>query len=128
MKEAIKPANISPFARPTVETILASPPGTFIKLLEDSVDPERSAEVDAVVRLTFSDLNRSWAIRIRRGIAEVTEKVPEKVDASIELPRPVWAQISAGETNLEIAIYSGRVEFNGEPEALDAVMNCFEMV
>jgi alkyl sulfatase BDS1-like metallo-beta-lactamase superfamily hydrolase len=55
-----KPPAVSFFGTPSVKAVLATPPGTFVKLLETQVDPEKSAEVMKSIKITFSDLNQSW--------------------------------------------------------------------
>jgi alkyl sulfatase BDS1-like metallo-beta-lactamase superfamily hydrolase len=120
-----KPPEVSFFGLPTVETVLATPPGTYLKLLEVQVDPEKSAALEKVVKVTFTDLNRSWGLHVRRGVAEVTENVPQKVDVTLELPRDVWAQIALGEITLEEAITSGKASVKGSQKALTAVFSSF---
>jgi alkyl sulfatase BDS1-like metallo-beta-lactamase superfamily hydrolase len=78
-----------------------------------------------VVKVTFTDLNRSWGLHIRRGVAEVTESVPQKVDVTLELQRNVWAQIALGKITLEDAITSGKASVKGSQKALIAVFNSF---
>ncbi|NIT40501.1 MAG: hypothetical protein GTN46_02940 [Gammaproteobacteria bacterium] len=58
-------------------------------------------------------------------MAEVTEVVPDKVDATLSLPRLVWAQIVLKETTLQEAIASGKATVEGSAETLSAVFNSF---
>ena len=120
-----KPPKVSFFGMPTVQNVLATPPGTYLKLLEGQIDPEKSAQVQKVVKVTFTDLNRSWSVHVRRGVVEVTERVPETVDATLALPREMWARIALKETTLEEAIASGKVTVKGNQEALTAVFGSF---
>ena len=55
--------------------MLATPPGTFLEILEFNVDPVVSADVATTARITFTDLDRAWAVHMRRGVAEVSEVV-----------------------------------------------------
>jgi alkyl sulfatase BDS1-like metallo-beta-lactamase superfamily hydrolase len=77
------------------------------------------------VQIIFSDLGQSWALHVRRGVAEVTEVVPDQVDATLSLPRLVWAQMVLNETTLENAIASGEATVAGSVETLSAVFNSF---
>jgi alkyl sulfatase BDS1-like metallo-beta-lactamase superfamily hydrolase len=77
------------------------------------------------VQITFSDLGQSWALHVRRGVAEVTEIVPDAVDVTLSLPRLVWAQIVLNETSLEEVITSGEATVQGSAETLSAVFNSF---
>lgn len=116
------------FGKPTVEGILASAPGTTLKLLEINIDPEKSANVDRVVTVTFTDLKKSWALHVRRGVAEVNENVPEKVDATIGLPRKSFARIITGDTTLTKEIEAGTAKVQGSQEAVTEVLNSFDKV
>jgi alkyl sulfatase BDS1-like metallo-beta-lactamase superfamily hydrolase len=105
--------------------VLATPPGTYLKFLEAQIDPEHSKDLESTVQVTFADLDKSWALHVRRGVAEVTEVVPEQVDASLSLSRLVWAQMVLNEITLEQAITSGDATVEGSVETLNAVFNSF---
>jgi len=72
--------------------VLSTPPGTYLKFLEVQIDPEKSEDLQSIVQITFANLDKSWALHVRRGVAEVTEVVPDQVDATLSLPRLVWAR------------------------------------
>jgi len=76
--------------------------------------------------VTFTDLERSWSVHVRRGVAEVSESVPETVDATLELPRPVWARIVLKEITLEEAMATGKASVKGRQKVLNAVFGSFE--
>lgn len=120
-----RPLEVHFFGSPTVEAVLATPPGTYLKLLETKIDPAKAARVEKVAKVTFTDLGLSWALHVRRGVAEVTESVPEEVDVTLELPRPVWARIALRETTLEDAIASKEASFEGDQKALSLVFGSF---
>jgi len=119
-----KPPAISLLPAPSTSSVLATPPGTYLKLLETQIDPERSKDLD-IVQITFADLNRSWALHVRRGVAEVTEFVPDNVDATLSLPRLVWAKIVLKETTLQESLSSGMATLEGSEETLLASFNSF---
>ena len=106
-------------------SVLATPPGTYLKFLEAQIDPEKSKDVNTIVQITFADLAKSWALHVRRGVAEVTEVVPDQVDASLSLPRLVWAQMVLNEITIEKAIASGDATVEGSVETVSAVLNSF---
>jgi alkyl sulfatase BDS1-like metallo-beta-lactamase superfamily hydrolase len=120
-----KPPAISFLPDPTTASVLATPPGTYLKFLEAQIDPEKSKDLESVVQITFSDLGQSWGLHVRRGVAEVTELVPDTVDVTLSLPRLVWAQIVLNETSFEEAIASGEATVEGSAETLSAVFNSF---
>jgi alkyl sulfatase BDS1-like metallo-beta-lactamase superfamily hydrolase len=120
-----EPPAISFLPDPTTDSVLATPPGTYLKFLEAQIDPEKSKDLESIVQIIFSDLGQSWALHVRRGVAEVTEVVPDQVDATLSLPRLVWAQMVLNETTLENAIASGEATVAGSVETLSAVFNSF---
>jgi alkyl sulfatase BDS1-like metallo-beta-lactamase superfamily hydrolase len=121
-----KPPKVSLFPPPTTESILATPPGTFLRLMEAQIDPAKSAGVEKTVKLTFTDLKKSWAIHVRRGVAEVTESMPEMVDATLSLKREIWAQIVLKNLSMEQAVSSGSAKISGSREDFTAVFGAFE--
>jgi alkyl sulfatase BDS1-like metallo-beta-lactamase superfamily hydrolase len=121
-----KPPKASFFAPPNVGTLLATPPGTHLKLMEAQIDPEKSASLEKTVKVTFTDLKKSWAIHVRRGVAEVTEVMPEKVDATLSLKRGTWAQIVLKELPMDKAISFGKAKVSGSKEDFEAVFGAFE--
>ncbi len=122
------PSPVSFFGDPSTESILATPPGTFVKLLEISIDPAASANVQRIASVNFSDLDRTWALHVRRGVAEVSENVPENVDVSITLPRLTWAKMVIREITLADAIASGDASVEGEQGALEEILATFGAV
>ena len=121
-----KPPAVSFLPEPTTTSVLATPPGTYLKFLEAQIDPEKSKDLQSIVQINFADLNKSWALHIRRGVAEVSEVVPDQVDATLSVPRLVWAQMVLNETTLKDAIASGEAIVEGSAETLSAVFNSFD--
>jgi alkyl sulfatase BDS1-like metallo-beta-lactamase superfamily hydrolase len=120
-----QPAKFSFFPTPTVAAVLATPPGTYLKLIEAQIDPAKSAELEKTIKITFTDGKDSWALHVRYGVAELTNGVPEKVDATHELPRLVWAQMVLGETTQAQAIASKKATVTGSQKDLTAVFASF---
>jgi alkyl sulfatase BDS1-like metallo-beta-lactamase superfamily hydrolase len=113
------------WGNPTPDNILRTEPGTYLKLLESYIDPVASARVQRIAKVTFKDLGRSWALHVRRGVAEVSETIPSKVDVVIELPRVAWAQIVIHQKTLADAIKAGEATINGDRQALEEILASF---
>ncbi len=116
------------FGKPTPENVLRTPPGTYLKLLETYIDPALSADVQRVAKVTFNDLDRSWALHVRRGVAEVSEVVPDEVDVTISLPRLTWAQIAIRQQTLAGAVEAGEATVDGDITALEEILASFGAV
>ena len=69
-----------------------------------------------------------WAFHARQGLAEMSENVPEEVDATIELPFWTFAEVLTGDTTLAKQIESGTAKVEGSQEALTEVIGSFDKV
>jgi alkyl sulfatase BDS1-like metallo-beta-lactamase superfamily hydrolase len=123
-----KPPAMMLFGKATVDGILAADPLETLKLLEVNIDPIKSAAVSRIVEIKLTDKKGSWAVHVRRGVAEVSKNVPEKVDATIEIPFRNFAEIMAGDTTLPKQIEAGTAKVKGSREALDEVIDSFDKV
>jgi alkyl sulfatase BDS1-like metallo-beta-lactamase superfamily hydrolase len=94
--------------------------------MEAQIDPKKSASLEKTVKVTFTDLKKSWAIHVRRGVAEVTQAMPEKVDATLSLKREVWAEIVLKKLSMDKAISSGKAKVSGSKKDFAAVFGAFE--
>jgi alkyl sulfatase BDS1-like metallo-beta-lactamase superfamily hydrolase len=121
-----KPPKVNFFGVPTAAALLATPPGTHLKLMEAQIDPKKSAGLEKTVKVTFTDLKKSWAVQVRRGVAEVTEVMPKKVDATLSLKREVWAEIVLKKLSMDKAISSGKAKVSGSKKDFAAVFGAFE--
>jgi alkyl sulfatase BDS1-like metallo-beta-lactamase superfamily hydrolase len=97
-------------------------------MLEIYIDPVKSADIDRVVEIKLNDQDRSWALHVRRGVAEINENVPDKIDATIELPYRTFAMIMTGETTLPSEIETGIAIAKGNLEALTEVIDSFDKI
>ena len=119
---------VSFYGEPSPENILSTPPGTYLKILETNIDPKLSADVERVAKVTFSDLNRSWSLHVRRGVAEVSAVVPDEVDVTISLPRLTWAAIVIHQKTLAQAVQTGEATISGDREAMREMLDSFGVV
>jgi len=113
------------FGAPTVENVLKTPPGTYLKLLETQIDPSKSKTLESVIKISFTDSKKSWALHVRKGVAEVTDVLPEKVDATLQMQRKVWAEISIGNNTVAKAIDDGDINVKGSKKIVKSVFEVF---
>ena len=123
-----KPPALLFFGEATVDSILAADPIATLKLLEINIDPIKSAEVNRIIEIKLTDLKKSWALHVRRGVAEVSETVPKKIDATIEMPYLSFAKIMVGDSRLRNEEAAGTAKITGSREAVNAVINSFDKV
>ncbi|KJS04074.1 MAG: hypothetical protein VR73_15405 [Gammaproteobacteria bacterium BRH_c0] len=116
----------SVFRLPSVENILATPPGTYLKLLEVQIDPAKSAHLNKILAITFSDIDRSWGLHVRNGVAEISEGKPANADATLSMTRENWAKMVAGQSTIEKSLQSGTVNHTGKKADIIEVFHAFD--
>ena len=119
-----QPPEFSLLGTPSVEAVLATPSGTYLKLLEAQVNPNKSADISEIINVTFTDLDQGWSIHVRKGVVEVTDPSPDAT-ATLALERSTWAEIAINQTTIEEAINTGNAQIQGSPDTITAVFNVF---
>jgi alkyl sulfatase BDS1-like metallo-beta-lactamase superfamily hydrolase len=99
--------------------------------LEFKIDPYQSADITKIVSISFTSegIDKSWAIHIRNGVAEVKEYRPgDKVDANLQLPRSVWSKLVTSEITLNQALEDKGVTVRGSKAILSKILVCFDHI
>lgn len=112
IQDDIRPENALSF----VSTV---PIERFIEAMPANLLYERSADTEIVVGFRFPDVDQSYGIDIRRGVAEFEERFPEDPDLTITVDSDVWRELVLGMRSPVTAFASGDVKFEGS--ALDLV-------
>ena len=122
-----KPPKFLFFGSASVAEIMASEAGTSVKALEIKLDPNKVLDVEKVLAVNFTDLDKSWSIHIRKGAIEVTEG-SDKSDATLQLKREAWAKLSIGETSLKQLVSSDQAKINGSKDMAYKVLGAFDNI
>jgi alkyl sulfatase BDS1-like metallo-beta-lactamase superfamily hydrolase len=122
-----KPPKFLFFGSASVAEIMASQPDISIKALEIQLDPNKVSDLEKVVAVTFTDLDKSWSIHIRKGAIEVTEGLV-KADATLLLKRETWAKLAIGETSLKQLVSSGQAKIKGSKGTAYKVLGAFDNI
>jgi alkyl sulfatase BDS1-like metallo-beta-lactamase superfamily hydrolase len=77
------------------------------------LNSEKSADVDTVVTFRFPDTRDTYSIHVRRGVAWVENRLPEKADISVTVNSTVWKEVVAGIRNPAVALARGDVKVDG---------------
>ncbi|MEH6944205.1 alkyl sulfatase dimerization domain-containing protein [Bacillus sp. JJ722] len=109
------------------ESMKKLPIENFVRLLEYKIDPEKSANIDKILSITFTDLHQEISLHVRRGVAECINRKPLKADMSIELSRGTWFDIIFGKLDVVDGITAGKVKVNGEQEEVTSLFKVFEL-
>ena len=79
----------------------------------------------AVVGFRFPDVQESYAIHVRRGVAELQPVFPEQPDVAITTDSGVWREVVLGLRNPALALASGAIEIDGGALDLVAFLSWF---
>ncbi len=122
-----KPPKFFFFGSASVAEIMAGPAGNSVKALEFQLDPNKVSDVEKVVAVTFTDLDKSWSIHIRKGAIEVTEGIV-KADATLQLKREAWADLAIGKTSLKQLVSSDQANIKGNKNTAYKVLGAFDNI
>ncbi|MCP4749990.1 MAG: MBL fold metallo-hydrolase, partial [Proteobacteria bacterium] len=111
----------------TTEEVMNTPPGTTLKLLESKIDPLKSIDTEKTLSITFTDLDNSYSLAVRKGVVEFRETLAEKSDFVLNLSRHTWLRLLFGEQSLKNAIESGKViAVKGSVQEIEDFLNLFD--
>lgn len=111
-------------AQSTRATLHAMPLDLFFAALVVRLDPERSQAVDQCVGFRFPDCEAAYTLHIRRGVAEVRPRFPERPELTVSLPSTIWKEMLAG--LLAPAEAFSAMQITGGVEHLAHVLSLFE--
>jgi alkyl sulfatase BDS1-like metallo-beta-lactamase superfamily hydrolase len=94
----------------------------FMAAMPANLDPEQAATVDEVMGFRFSDVGESFALHVRRGVAEFSDGFPEDPDLAIRADSMAWIEVVAGLRGLPAAMASGDVSVEGGVTQIPAVL------
>ncbi len=89
------------------------PIAQFMAALPVNLDPDKAADVELVVGFRFPDVEEAYGVHVRRGVAELRSRAPERPDASITTDTEVWKDIITGRRNAALAFASDDVAIDG---------------
>jgi alkyl sulfatase BDS1-like metallo-beta-lactamase superfamily hydrolase len=95
------------------EMVLSIPLSGIFASMAVKLDPDKSADVDRVVGFRFPDTGETFCVHVRRGVAEVKEGLPERMDNVITTDSDVWKEIVAGLRNPAVAYVKGDIRVEG---------------
>jgi alkyl sulfatase BDS1-like metallo-beta-lactamase superfamily hydrolase len=94
------------------------------------VDPDRSADVDLMLHLEFTDADdATLALIVRRGVCEFVADPaahPREPDLSCSLTRLTWAKLFTGEATARELAASGELEAGGQADAVVKLLDVFD--
>lgn len=98
----------------TEEILAGIPSHKIVGDLRYRLDPQKSGDTDACVNLRFSDTGERFALHLRRGVLEVTEKACFSSGMNLEISKLTWARYYIGKlTDVEL-LSATDAKFSGD--------------
>lgn len=82
-------------AKVTTETLSQFPLSGFFKSLQVNLDPVASADMDQRVGFYFTDTKQGYTVHVRRGVAEIRERLLSDLDIEVHLISNTWKEMLA---------------------------------
>ncbi len=118
-----------PIIRPSQSApavIQAMPLSLFFAALAVRLNPDKSQAVDQCVGFHFPDCATDYTLHVRRGVAEVRPRFPERPDITVTLPSTLWKEMLAGLRSPATTLVRGEVQVTGGVWSLAQVLALFE--
>jgi alkyl sulfatase BDS1-like metallo-beta-lactamase superfamily hydrolase len=77
------------------------------------LNPEKSASIDKTAGFHFPDTKESFTVHVRRGVAVIEPRFPEKADMIITVNSNTWKEIAAKLANPALVLVKGDVKVEG---------------
>lgn len=110
---------------PNPDMVLKSVPGTYVRLLENHIDPEGLPADEIKIKFTFTDLNKSFGFFLRNGAGEFSARPPVNPDVELSLPRQQWANIVVKLQTLEETLSNRLALLTGDEKSVSLVKHAF---
>jgi len=89
------------------------PVKNFISAMPTLLVPERSINNHKTMSWIFPDVQKSYTLEVRRGVAEFREGVDDNADIKLTVNKDDWVEIILGEKSFPIALATGDVKLEG---------------
>ena len=116
LNKAIGAAVLSSLAAPDV--LKALPVSKFFESMTVRLDPVKSADANVTMAFRFTDTGKVYAVEVRRGIAQVHEALPVKVDAILVLTTADLHRVMARQTTFAQMLQKGEIKAEGNVATL----------
>jgi alkyl sulfatase BDS1-like metallo-beta-lactamase superfamily hydrolase len=105
--------NAGAFVSPDLVTAL--PARAFVEGFSTRLKAEDALDVSMTVGFRFSDIGEDFCLKLRRGVAQFEETLPEKTDLTLTLNKAALDRILLSQLTMRDAILSGVVQVSQAP-------------
>ncbi|MFN0108017.1 MAG: alkyl/aryl-sulfatase [Blastocatellia bacterium] len=124
LNKAVTAGTMSSLAAPEIMQQL--PLSKFFEAMTVRLDPVKSADAHTTVAFKITDTGETYALEVRRGIAQVHEGLPAKVDATLSISLATMQKLIARQLTLVGALQSGEVKIQGSAALLTRFYGFFD--
>ncbi len=103
------------------------PVKNFISAMPTLLVPQRSVDKFKTISWTFPDVDKSYTLEVRSGVAEFRPGVDEKADIKLTVNKDDWIEIILGQRSFPIALATGDVALAGGISKLPELTQFFAM-
>lgn len=100
---------------------------SFIKVMENRINANKSEQLDKVMAIEITDLNKTYGLHVRKGVAEFLEQKPDTFDFCIKLSRITWINIISGRISLLKAFEKDDVITDGNESEIFNFIEVFDL-
>lgn len=115
---------MSSLAAPDI--LKALPVSKFFESMTVRLDPVKSADAHVTMAFRFTDVGKVYAVEVRRGIAQVHESMPLKVDATLLLTTADLQRVMARQTTFVQMLQAGEIKAEGNVATLARFNSFFD--
>ena len=102
------------------------PAANMLESLAVRLDAQKSANVHQTMAFNLSDSGKTYAVEIRRGIAQFHSQAPQQIDSTLTTTKPVLDRLVVHEITVGKAVSDGQATVTGDRAAAEAFFGYFE--
>jgi len=107
--DGVQMARLATSALASRDVVAALPTRTFLEGMTARLKAEDALDAHVTTGFRFIDTQQSYALEVRRGVAQLHEGIPEHADVVLALPRTILERIAIGEIGVVGAVTSGEI-------------------
>ena len=96
-----------------LELIKTFPAKNFLSAMSVALDPTKSESTDKRLSFTFPDVDETWTLHVRRGVAVLNEGLDPEAELNITVDKDNWIELVTGARSFPGTVASGDLEIDG---------------
>ena len=110
------------------ELLRHMPVERFFDSMASRIVGSDAAETDMRLNFTFTDIGRTFALRITNGVLNYREGAADPdADVTLKLTRDLWLRLVVGQAGLRELVFSDELEIDGSRMSLLSFFQLMEM-